>query len=420
MVDVKYTYGSCAEEIISAFNKDYYLKKALNAPTYENAVVMPVKLSINSNNESTMGGGIDDCNGNFIDGTNVQTGTEVGYNYEDCKYVCEDVVYIGMMHSCYGHMITDCLAKLWYLQTEEYKSSCKPILYLTIAPLKKWQYEILELAGVDLKLLKTVDDVTRFKSIIVPDNSQIRRQGGEHFWTGSFRSTIDLMINNALSLESANIDKKIYLTRTNWNRVYDDYGEDMIEPLFKNAGYSIYSPEKYSVAKQIAIMQGAEELVSTECSAAHNAIFMKNGSKIVLLRKGLYVNYYSTMISQICNLKTIVIDCSMSIINRNGKFAYAGPFFIYPNNNICKYLNIKRKEFPYRKLRNYIKGIWRRKLPEHFVMDNTYAIELQKEIEYSNNLLEKQLLRIIPNPIRSFVKRRIHKIIMNFKIVGRF
>ena len=420
MLNTEYTFDSRREEIISAFDKDYFLEKKLSSPIYENAVVMPVRLSVNINNETTMGGGINDCNGVFIDGTNVQTGTEVGYKYEDSKYLPDDVVYIGMMHPCYGHMITDCLAKLWYLQTDEYKLSNKPLLYLTMAPLKKWQYEILELAGINLNLLITVNEVTRFKSIIIPDNSQIRVKGGEHFWTEKFRSTIDLIIHNALIHETINNKKKIYLTRTKWNRVYDDYGEDMIEPLFKKVGYSVYSPEKFSISKQIAIMQGADELVSTDCSAAHNAIFMKPGSKMVLLRKGLYVNYYSTMIHQMYNLDTVIIDCSMSIFNRNGKFAYAGPFFIYPNYNLCRYLDIQRKELPYNKLRNYMKGIWRRKLPEHLVMDYTYAIELQKEIEYSSDILRKKISRILPSPIKQIIINRVHRLIMNYKISRKF
>lgn len=273
MVEVKYTYASCCNDVREAFNKNYFKDVRLEARIYENSVAMPVKLYKNANNEATMGGGIDDCNGEFIDGTNVQTQTEIGYKYENPEFREEDVVYIGLMHPCYGHMITDCLAKLWYLQTDDYKRNPKPLLYISMEPLKKWQYEILELAGVDLRKLITIDDVTQYKSIVVPDNSQIRVPGGEHFWSEEFRMTIELMISNALLREPVKKEKRVYLTRTKWNRVYDDYGEDMIEPLFRKAGYAIHSPECYSVAQQIAILQGADEMVSTDCSSAHNAIF---------------------------------------------------------------------------------------------------------------------------------------------------
>ena len=420
MLDTRFTYDMCREEINAAFNKNYYWENQLHAPLYENAVAMPLKLYENTNNEATMGGGIDDCNGEFIDGTNVQTQTEMGYKYENPKFCDEDVVYIGLMHPCYGHMITDCLAKLWYLQTDDYKKNPKPLLYISMEPLKKWQYEILELAGVVLRKLITIDDVTQYKSIVVPDNSQIRLPAGEHIWSKEFRMTVDLIICNALLREPIKNEKRIYLTRTRWNRVYDDYGEDMIEPLFRKAGYTIYSPECYTVAQQIAIMQGADEMVSTDCSSAHNAIFMRPNSKMVLLRKGLYINYYSVMISQVCKLQTIVLDCSMSILNRNGQFAYAGPFFIYPSMNLCNFLGIDRREFPYRKMRNYIKGIWRRRLVEHLIMDPVYATELMNEIDYSNNNINQKLSNILPCFIKRFLMKRLHKVIMNYKIAGLF
>lgn len=413
-----YVYNFHKEELKSSFVKSRIRNVPLVAPTYCNAVVMPIKRCLNLKNEPTALGGVEDVNGEFIDGTNFQTRTEIGYHYDNHDICHKDVVYIGLMHSCYGHMITDSIAKLWYLQTEEYKNKKLPLLYISDVPLKKWQYEILELAGVDLNKLITVDNVTRFNSIIVPDNSQIRNPGGEHYWSNEFRMTLDFMISRAIERVPVNDVKKVYFTRTKWNRVYDDYGEEMIEPLFKKAGYKIYSPESYSVAQQIALMQGADEMVSTDCSSAHNAIFMRPGSKMVLLRKGLFINYYSVMINEVCKLQTTVIDCSMSILNRNGQFAYAGPFFIYPNNNLCKFLKIKRKEFPYYKFRKYIRGVWRRTLPESLIMENVYAIEMMKEIQYTKEILDAKLLDFIPKFIQKHIIRKLRVWILNYKLGG--
>lgn len=416
-----YLYQDQKSVMKAAYDKDYFLSSPLTAPSYPKGVVLPLKHWTNANMEPTDGGGVCDCNGAFIDGTNMQTNSEEGYPFDSSTYCDEDVIYIGYLHECYGHMITDSIAKLWFLQTDEYKSNPLPLVYISLEPLNRWQLEILELAGVNISSIRRITEITSFRSIIIPDNSQIKEKSCEHFWHAEFVSTVDLMIRNAMLRTESKLEKKIFFTRSNWSRLNCDFGGNRIEPLFRKKGYAVYAPEKCSVAQQIALLQGAEEFVCTEDSSSHNSLFMRPGAKVVLLRKGLFVNEYSVMIDQIRKLQTTIIDCSMSVINRNGKFAYNGPFFIYPNEELCHFLNIERSEFPYHAFRHYFKMAWRRPdLPESLIWDSSYAKEMMEEFTYSRKLTENWLSKFLPKPLLRKVANRIYRIRIEHKIIGFF
>lgn len=147
MVITDYIYPELKSSAESVYNDDAIRKTVLSAPIYPQAVVMPVVADINSNKEKTELGGVNDSEGNYINGTNFQINTEIGYPYDNVDYRNEDVIYIGFLHSCYGHFITDSISKLWYIHTEEYINKPKPLVCISLNPLKKWQYELLELAG---------------------------------------------------------------------------------------------------------------------------------------------------------------------------------------------------------------------------------------------------------------------------------
>jgi len=417
MISTNFVYDDLKTGTSKLFNENSVLVGELSSPIYTGAVVLPLISSINTNNELTDLGGVNDADGQFINGTNIQTDTEIGYSYKDAIYRNEDVTFIGCLSPIYGHMITDSISKLWYLNTDEYKSNPKHLICISIEPLTKWQYEILELAGVDIAALEIINEVTRFRSVQIPDNSQIRLEDGSHCYHSLFNDTIENMIHSAVFRGSVGNDKKVYLARSKWTRTNCDFGEEIIIPYFKERGYKVIYPEKLTIAQQILLMQGADEMVSTDCSAAHNAIFMGGGKKMILLRKGLFDNAYSAMIASVRDLDTTIIDCSLSVINRLGKFSNNGPFFVYLNDNLANYLCVRKPLFPFKKFKRYVREAWRYvDLPEYFMMEEIYAKILARELKETRERIQAWVIKytIGPKYLRTKIANRLSRYCMDY------
>lgn len=212
-------------------------------------------------------------------------------------------------------------------------------------------------------------------------------------------------------------DKKVYLSRSNWSRTHCDFGEKQIIKQLKRKEYRIVSPVQLSVTEQILMMQGADEIVSTDCSCAHNAIFMRKGCKMVLLRKGLYCNEYSAMIASMRQLETIIIDCSLSLLNRVGKFSYTGPFFIYVNRNLSYYLGIRKPFFPFREFKHYLQEAWHyTNLPEHYLMEEIYARILAEEFADTRQRIRNTINKVLIGTagLKEKVSNRLSRYCMDF------
>ena len=68
-----------------------------------------------------------------------------------------------------------------------------------------------------------------------------------------------------------------------------------MENVFRKKGFKVFSPEELTVKQQIALLMNCDEFASTEGSCAHNSIFCKPGTKVLILRKADYANSYQIM-----------------------------------------------------------------------------------------------------------------------------
>ena len=312
---------------------------------YFNATVLPFR-----NPDYTFLGGVVSSSGEFLQQSGLYEERKFGiydYSEEDVIYDESTVLYIGYLLSIYGHLITDDIKKCWALLINK-------IHYDKIIYVAEWQedsppkhvQELFSILGIDLSKCHCVTRVTRFKKILLPDNSFIHHDG-KKYYTKEYSETIQYIksqVSNSIAL--SNFANKIYFSRTalkqTWHR---DIGEEQLEAVFKKDGYSIVHPERHSIKDQINMLCHCEYFAATEGSVAHNAIWCRPGTKVTLLRKANCINTWQLVINESACLDVSYVDAHNSV-RTNSQFPMNGPFFMCITPELERYFDTRLLHIP--------------------------------------------------------------------------
>lgn len=318
-------------------SSNYSYNKEIGYSCLEDAFILPF---VSGKGE----GCVLDKNRKFQSNTTLNASFQSGgyqFNDNEVKSVNKDAIFIGTLFSVFGHVITDDLKKLWFLQTDKAKNLLADgaeVIYISWhrQELKSYVAHILSLAGIRLENATRIDSITKYKHIYVPDDSLISKDN-LLCYAKEFRNTINLILQN-ISLNEFKSVEKIYLSRTALKNKRD-FGEKSVENVFREKGYTIIYPEELSFEKQISLYRSAREIVTTEGSISHMFLFCKPHTKVVILKKANYINDYQMMINAFADVDAIFVDANHTI---DYKDAWAGPFYLSVTKYISKYLGISK------------------------------------------------------------------------------
>jgi len=306
-------------------------------------------------------GGVVDETGKYFAQSFVHKGLGGAYDFDDleCEYCDDEVVYVGMFHSVWGHCLTDNLKLLWFLFDERfYELNTLKFVFTTLHESFEFSdnaKSLLERLGIDVNQLVRVTKITKFKRIYLPEDCFIREEHKGCWYTNEYKSLIDRIVSFPIQTtinDSAKLRDYVYFTRTKLNDAHD-HGEERIERVFREMGYAIMSPEQMTLDEQIKVLSHCSVLAATEGSITHNAVFMKEGSSIVIVRKRDFVNEYQLAINEMRALHVTYVDSHMS--TRIDKYhSYKGPFFMYCSSNLSKFAKCKKPLFPVFSYMNYL------------------------------------------------------------------
>jgi len=412
-IDLRYTYHHLIEKTEQSISQNHYLPDPLKVNVYRKCYGLPF-VEQNCNGVYVDGGGL--CvNGEIVANTSLTSGWQSGYSFdsEDAVVIKEDIIFIGMLcNYCWGHIITDSLAHIWWFHTDEYRTKYSelPIYYWAPRPLCGNYLELMRLAGVPVEKLVYLEQLTYFERAIVPDSCFDQIDGGARIYTKEFISLVDYIVNQANAKMDIPIDfpEKIYMIRKNQGRQY--FCKEIMNVL-KAKGYSYIDPLNYPLSQQISLFHHAKEVVVEESSLAHNAIFCQEGTKLIILRKCNVINEYQTAINSMRNLDVSYIDCHLSVLTRD-ILPSEGPFFCYANDLFCKYFNMKYLGFPYKEFRKwlnyhnyYVEDIQTRACRLQWCAE--YAEVFAKELSNTRTNIERKLewIRHLPLIPSSFCER---------------
>ena len=355
------------------FNKSLRLAKELSTRILQNAALSYVKME-----EGVTTLEVFDENRQLLSHVNPNLQYDVAREYEivtSCVENC-DIIYLGCIWNCWGHFFTDGLAKAWYLLTDEYKNKYKgkvkvavSFINNTLQSCPKPLLALYKLLGIDEEDILVIShththththkrelQATRFRTIIVPDNSLFFHKGTRHF-TKEYTETIDA-ITNAVPTNTDKKYEKIYLSRTHFTKGNADFGERSLESVFKRLGYTIIHPQEYSVLEQIAIFKAAKSFVSTTGSLGHNCVFCNRNTEVILLRKCWATFDYQLVINEAKELDVTYVDTHLTCFVNDAP--NNGPFYLYRNTNFCNFIRDRfnltvREDFSTKRYMRYMR-----------------------------------------------------------------
>lgn len=263
-------------------------------------------------------------------------------NESELIYDDREVLYLGMFHDTWGHCITDCLAHLWVLFSEKVPEHIRNahLIYTTqpTRPLPSTFFKLLEILGIDFSKLEWVSKPTKFRRIYLPDKSiYLDADTNRRMYTPEYEDIINRIISK---IDADERYPKLYFTRTAFSN-NRDFGEDAVEKVFRDMGYHIVSPEKYSFEEQVAMLKGCKSFASTEGSCSHNALFMRSGSELIIIRKIDHPNRYQHLINYMKKLNVTYIDANLSHFPDNRQRPWLGPFFVYVNKRMAAFAGVQ-------------------------------------------------------------------------------
>lgn len=351
MFKYDYVYPFLLNQTKTLSNSVFLDGKPLGVKTYSNCYALPAKHLKNANGEDCLAGGLC-CDGQWVynSGLNYNGLTPYEFDCDKAEYVDDDVVYLGVLSSIWGHAITDGIQHLWWFFSEEYRNNHrnKKIYYWGDHPLSGNFLEIVRLSGVEIMNLQFVNRILLFRSVIVPDSSFVTNYPKMYYHLEYLR-TIDIIVANC-ACKKQKIEK-VFLSEPSSKR---NWGVSQIEKIARKVGYYVIHPANFSLQEQISLLQGAKDVMVFDSSVGHNVVFCKPGTRVTVLRKANYVNLYQTLINGMRDCEVRIVDVHLSLMN-NERFPYAGPFFLYANDNLCNCLNIPRPSFPWALFKGYLR-----------------------------------------------------------------
>ncbi|MBR5401586.1 MAG: glycosyltransferase family 61 protein [Treponema sp.] len=276
----------------------------------------------------------------FIDGTWLHEITSFQYKEPIDTLNIKKAVYIGCFVNIWGHCITDGLKRLWYFYSKEFKiQDDVEFVFIKVNPLPLPEnfYKILKYILPEKIKIKEIESPALIDELIIPDVSFYSSLNEGKLFYKEYLFILNLLkqkYNKPLKTESYD---KIYLSRTNL-KTHIEYGEKYIEKIFDNAGFKIIHPENYSLEEQLFLYENCNYFASLEGSGAHNSVFCKPETYVIILRKSNFINGYQIAIDKMNNTKTSYIDCNCSIMNSKKK-PWAGPYFLYISKQLSSYMN---------------------------------------------------------------------------------
>ncbi|MDD7273539.1 MAG: glycosyltransferase 61 family protein [Prevotella sp.] len=328
---------------------------ALKCHIHNNATVLPF-----IQKDGGIWGGIIDENGNFIEKSRFNDKIGNTYKYtitnegEDCA------IYIGgVVFPAWGHCITDDLKFIWWLLSDECHEiiAANPNIRLVCTPSPFWNgvdglMLFLGYLGIDKEKIDIIDKPKKYAQLYLPDPCFITDKEGRKLWTNEYNDLIERLIQKISFPKGLEPKEKIYFSRTKIANKRD-FGEKYVEEAFRKAGYYIVYPEQLSFPEQLFYIRQAKIMAVTEGSVSHNAIFLSKETKLIIIRKAVYVNEYQIAVNEARGLNAVYIDAFLSFLN-NKKIPIIGPFFIYVNNRLANYLGIT-PHFPLWEFIRYIR-----------------------------------------------------------------
>lgn len=343
--NLDFVKADCREELEQLTKVDYFKTDKLGYKSYKDAYIVPADMT-----SPHFHRGVLTSEGEIVQNSLLFERFEPDWeglvDLSKAKKTTDTVIYLGWLEPVWGHIITDCLKKLWFVFTED----CKQLIeagarLVAVIPWNsKAQKDLFDLIGIPIDSIENVKQLTQYRKIIIPDNSIVANSDESRYYFREYKDVVSRLISKIPSTETIG---KVYFSRTSfsntkfWRR--REYGERIIENTFRKLGYKIIFPEKMNIIETLTMIRNCECFASTEGSISHNALFCKPDTEVIIVRKVDYVNRWQLVINQASNVNVIYIDAHQSIISSG----CLGPFYMCVTKELEKFAGFTILHIPH-------------------------------------------------------------------------
>ena len=206
--------------------------------------------------------------------------------------VDQPVLVLGFIDPQFGHFLLETLSRSWAVAWALQRNF--RVLVWADRPLKPFQLAALELLGLGPDNLIYANDSKKFDELYIPSRG-FRLVGSA---ARVMANGWNVMREAALRKEGARDSKAVYLSRrANRNRPL--MNESELETLFESAGFHIVRPETLSLTEQIVLIASADRVAGCFGSQMHLSIFMKPGTRKLVIGHSEFIGPEETIISEI-------------------------------------------------------------------------------------------------------------------------
>ena len=304
----------------------FFSDRELTVKTVKSGLILPPVLK-KAGKYNEYSGGVCDEYFNFVDGfyrckAPGNTSDEIRSSYrcteEEIETINEDVIWGGLVIGHFGHIILECLGKMWYILQNP--SRKEKIVFIRFIRKKSEDLFIkfLNLLDIPKERILFISKPTKFNSIIVPESSI----HSECDYTKEYLMPYKYICNKI----KPSIYKKIYLTRSKFGNSNKTINEEYFEEYFSKHGYKVISPEKLSLEEQISLISGANEIAATIGTLTHWALFCKPGTKFtMILRKNYDLSMPQCLVNEATKVNWYIVDASVGFLR---SAHHDGPHFL--------------------------------------------------------------------------------------------
>lgn len=310
-----------------------YLKKEkkLKVYEYENGIILPQK---DTTDGSLWGlGGVCDKGNNFADISFYDGGWAKhggAYQWDEEEYVDEEIVYVGMFYLHWGHFLIDLTGRMWYLRELSKQGKKFKVGYLGEEEPKCNNLLFFKLLGIEEDQLYHIKKPTRFKKVLVPEQSFKSCEWYTDEFVKMFDEMYESVMNSEYDFSKVKDLKKIYFTRRSFSKaVGSEFGEEFFEELFNFNGYVSVAPETLSLEEQIYVWNNADEIVCINGTIPINVVFSKNQNlKLTVLNKTSIFHENPYILLKMRNISAEFVDIYKEPFKKYPRSLGEGPFLL--------------------------------------------------------------------------------------------
>jgi hypothetical protein len=218
-------------------------------------------------------------------------------------------IYGGPIVAHYGHFMTECISRLWYLLEQDKNDSFLLFHGNDFALRSNFIKKILNVLPIDEDRITVLDSAAQLSEVVIPLPSMINR-GEIH----KIHKKLPVRVAEAIlnSKRNEQTDQPLYLSRRKLPvQLRKILNESKLEKRLTDYNVKIIYPEELSFSEQVTLFNRHSVIIGPLGSAHHTNLFsQKKLTQIYLCHSSKMKNYY--MIDYINNNFSHYIMCCYS------------------------------------------------------------------------------------------------------------